>query len=306
MLVTTRRSIALAALLGLAAAPGCGSTYQSAWDEPEQTTPSAEASTGEGQSRRATLLAQGDEAWGRRDDPEQVRAAITAWEQANEIDGSDADTWVKIAHAYYFLADGHLRFSDEEALGDTYQSSIRAAERALRALSPEFARRMAAAERVDQSVSVLQANAVPALYWRAAALGRWAQRQGFATVLSFKDEIRAVMTRCLELDRYYFFAGPDRYFGAFFAIAPAYAGGDLDRSRQHFEESVRRAPNYFGTRVLFAENYAVKSQNRQLFEEQLRMVLDGDPESLPEAAPENRVEQRKARALLERADELFE
>jgi hypothetical protein len=306
MLVTTRRSIALAALLGLAAAPGCGSTYQSAWDEPAQTTPSAEASTEEGQSRRANLLAQAEEAWGRRDDADQVRAAIRAWEQANEIDGTDTETWVKIARAYYFLADGHLRFTDEAALGDTYQSSIRAAERALRVLSPEFAERMAAGERVDQSVSVLQANAVPALYWRAAALGRWAQRQGFATVLSYKDEIRAVMTRCLELDRYYFFAGPDRYFGAFFAIAPSYAGGDLDRSRQHFEESLRRFPNYFGTRVLYAENYAVKAQNRQLFEEQLRLVIDGDPTSMPEAVPENRIEQRKARELLERADELFE
>lgn len=307
MLVTTRRSIALALLLGLAAAPGCGSTYQSAWEEPAPTTQSEQAATPEGQSRRAELIAQGDAAWERRDDPEQIRAAITAWEQAAELDGNDHETWVKISHAYYFLADGHLRFSDESAMADTYQSSIRAAERAIRALSPEFAQRMAAGERVDQAVSVLtNANVVPALYWRAAALGKWAQLQGFATVLSYKDEIRAVMTRCMELDRYYFFAGPDRYFGAFFAIAPAYAGGDLDRSGQHFEESIRRFPNYFGTRVLYAENYAVKTQNRQLFEEQLRMVIDGDPESMPEAAPENRVEQRKARALIERVDELFE
>lgn len=307
MLVTMRRSIALSTLLGLAAAPGCGSTYRASWDEPDQaTTRSTEATTEAGQSRLATVLAQGDEAWGRRDDVEQVRAAIAAWEQAAEIDGTDAETWVKLARGYYFMADGHLRFTDESALSDTYQSSIRAAERALRVMSPEFARRMAAGEQVEQAVSALQANAVPALYWRAAALGRWAQRQGFATVLSHKDEIRAVMTRCLELDRYYFFAGPDRYFGAFFAIAPSYAGGDLDRSRQHFDESLRRFPNYFGTRVLYAENYAVKAQNRQLFEEQLRMVIDGDPESIPEAAPENRIEQRKARDLLQRMDELFE
>ncbi|HEY8429857.1 MAG TPA: TRAP transporter TatT component family protein, partial [Sandaracinaceae bacterium] len=247
------------------------------------------------------------EAWARRDDAEQIRAAIAAWEQATEIDGNDAETWTKISRAYYFLADGHLRFDNEGAMADAYQSSVRAAERALRVVSPEFAQRMAAGERVDQAVSVLTSvDAVPPLYWRAAALGKWAQLQGFATVLSYKDEIRAVMTRCMELDRYYFFAGPDRYFGAFFAIAPSYAGGDLERSRQHFEESLRQAPNYFGTRVLYAENYAVKAQNRRLFEEQLRMVIDGDPESLPEAAPENRVEQRKARALLERADDLFE
>lgn len=305
MLAPRRPRTAIAVLL--AVATGCGSTYQSAWDEPAPATQSAEAASPEGQSQRADLIAEGDRAWQGRDDAEQVRAAIAAWEQATELDGNDADTWVKIAHAYYFLADGHLRFSDAGAMNDNYQSSIRAAERALRVLSPEFAQRMAAGERVDQAIAILDdAAVVPALYWRAAALGKWAQGQGFATVLSFKDEIRAVMTRCMELDRYYFFAGPDRYFGAFFAIAPTYAGGDLDLSRQHFEESIRRHPNYFGTRVLFAENYAVKSQNRELFEEHLRFVVDGDPESMPEAAPENRVEQRKARALIERVDELFE
>ncbi|MBZ0116152.1 MAG: hypothetical protein IT378_15755 [Sandaracinaceae bacterium] len=295
----------LVTAITLVLAIGCGSSYQAAWDTPAPTQ-SAEAATAEGQSRRQELIAQGDQAWQGRDDAEQIRAAIRAWEQAVELDGTDHETWVKISRGYYFLADGHLRFSDEAAMGETYQSGIRAAERALVAISPEFGQRMQAGERVEQAVGVLEANAVPALYWRATNLGKWAQREGFATVLSFKDEIRAVMTRCLEADRYYFFAGPDRYFGAFFAIAPSYAGGDLDRSRQHFEESIRRFPDYFGTHVLFAENYAVKSQNRQLFTEQLQLVINGDPETLADAAPENRVEQRKARDLLARADELFE
>jgi tetratricopeptide (TPR) repeat protein len=294
-------ALALSALLA-----ACGSTYRSTWDEPVEEQQNSQANTPDAQARRTELIGQGDAAWEQRDDAEQVRAAITAWEQANEIDPNDHETWTKIAHAYYFLSDGHLRFSDESAMGETYQRAIQAAERALRILSPEFARRMSAGERVEQAVSVLEANAVPALYWRAAALGKWAQREGFATVLSYKDEIRAVMTRCMELDRYYFYAGPDRYFGAFFAVAPSYAGGDLERSRQHFEESLRRFPNYFSTHTLYAENYAVKAQNRQLFEEHLRFVLDNDPNSIPEAGPENRVEQRKARDLLARIDELFE
>lgn len=300
-----RRWVVLAAVLGLSV-PGCGGSYDSAWDDPSATETSEEGQTEEGQSRRAELIAEGDAAWLERDDPDRIRAAIAVWQQAVEIDGSDHETWVKLARANYFLADGHLRFEEDAPLQETYQTAIQAAERALRALSPEFAQQMAAGELPQDAVAVLEADAVPALYWRAAALGRWAQQDGFATVLSFKDEIRAVMTRCLELDRYYFFAGPDRYFGAFFSIAPTYAGGDLDRSRQHFEESIRREPNYFGSHVLFAENYAVKSQDRELFESELRYVLDGDPNSLEGAEPENRAEVRKATALMERIDELFE
>jgi len=297
---------ALVALAGLGAVPGCGGSYESAWDEePTQTEQTAEQSE-ESMSQREQLIAQGDEAWEGRDDAEQIRAAIAAWEQAVELDGSDHETWVKISRAYYFLSDGHLRFSDETQMADTYQQGIRAAERALRALSPEFAEAMSAGQPVEGALGSLEENAVGALYWRATNLGKWARLDGFATVLGYKDEIRAIMTRCMELDRYYFFAGPDRYFGAFFAIAPSYAGGDLDRSRQHFDESIRRQPNYFGTHVLYAEELAVKLQDRDLYMEHLNFVINGDPESLPEAAAENRVEQRKARAALERVDELFE
>ena len=305
MMVTTRRAIAVAAILGIGGIPGCGGSYESAWDEPTEQTQTQEQSA-ESTSQRETLIAQGDEAWQGRDDPDQIRAAIAAWEQAVELDGNDHETWVKISRAYYFLSDGHLRFSDESQMMETYERGIQGAERALRALSPEFAQAMAAGQPAEGAVANLQANAVPALYWRARNLGKWARLDGFATVLGFKDEIRAMMTRCMELDRYYFFAGPDHYFGAFFSIAPSYAGGDLNLSRQHFDESLRNQPNYFGTHVLYAEELAVKLQDRAMYLEHLNFVINGDPESLPDAAPENRVEQRKARAALERVDELFE
>lgn len=300
MVSSTRRALLLTSILSVA----CGGGYQSAWDEPADEPAPADAE-GAGETREG-LIAQGDEAWEGRDDADQIRAAIAAWEQAVAQDGDDHETWVKISRAYYFLSDGHLRFSDEAAMIETYQQGIRAGERALRAISPEFAEAMVAGRPIAEALAILEANAVPALYWRITNFGKWARLDGFATVLSNKDEIRAVMTRCMELDRYYFFAGPDRYFGAFFSIAPSYAGGDLDRSRQHFDESIRQQPNYFGTHVLYAQELAVKLQDREMFLEHLNLVINGDPEALAGAAPENRIEQRKARALIERVDDLFE
>jgi len=55
-----------------------------------------------------------------------------------------------------------------------------------------------------------------------------------------------------------------------------------------------------------AENLAVKLQDREMFQTQLQLVIDGDPDALEGAAPENRIEQRKARDLLARIDEFFE
>ena len=82
--------------------------------------------------------------------------------------------------------------------------------------------------------------------------------RGFATILSYKDEIRAIMARCLELDAAYFHSGPHRYFGAFYARVPAFAGGDLERSREHFDTALSVDPNYFDQRdgkVYSAEGY---------------------------------------------------
>lgn len=289
---------------------GCGGgSRTAAWED--TTTQTQAPATTEQRSQHDQLLEQGNAAWEQRDDEAQLRAAIDAWTRALEADPSDWELWQRLARAQYFLADGHLAFRDTPDAIDPdatamYQSAITSAERSLQTLSPAFAERMRAGDRVDQAVAVLDAQAVPALYWRAAALGKWARRDGFATILAYKDEIRAIMTRCLELNRDYFYAGPDRYFGAFFAVAPTYAGGDLNRSREHFEYSISRYPGYFGTHVLYALEYAVKMQDRALFQAQLQLVIDGDPSVIPEVRPENLAEQRKARAALERIDTLFE
>ncbi|MGF1469030.1 MAG: TRAP transporter TatT component family protein [Sandaracinaceae bacterium] len=294
---------ALILAAAMAGALGCTSSYESAWDQQPSGQSGGESADA---SRHDALVAQGDAAWGGRDDGDRGRAASAAWEQAGEADAGDYETLAKLSRGYYFLADGHLRFDDPDALAETHQIGIQRAEQALAVINPEFAQRMAAGELFENVVGMLDERAVPALYWRASNLGRWARNEGFATLLSYKDEVRAVMARCLELERYYYFAGPDRYFGAFFSIAPSYAGGDLERSREHFEESIRRQPDYFGTRVLMAETYAVQAQDRDVYQTQLQYVIDGDPEALAPVAPENRVEQRKAREMLAEIDDLFE
>src|SRR5688500_17669760 len=99
---------------------GCGGGYQAAWDEPT-TANDAQAQEPDAAARRAELIAQGDEAWTGRDDPERIRAAVAAWEQAVELEGNDAETWTKIARGYYFLADGHLRFSQPDGMAEVFQ-----------------------------------------------------------------------------------------------------------------------------------------------------------------------------------------
>ena len=293
------------ALAGATMGLGCGGSREAA----RGTTPNTATAPSLSPERRTTLLEEAQAAWAGRDDEASVRSAIEKYGAVTEAAPSDHEAWVMLSRSYYFLADCHLRFDEtkREEFLRSFEHGTQAAERALIAMSDEFAQRMRAGPRIEGALDVLDASAVPGLYWRASNLGKWASADGFATLLSYKDEIRAVMARCLELDREYYYWGPDRYFGVFYGRAPSFAGGDVARSREHFETSVRHAPHYFATRVLMAQDYAVKAQDRATFDEELAYVLEHDPEEGgPDIAPENRCEQRKARELLARADELFE
>jgi hypothetical protein len=79
----------------------------------------------------------------------------------------------------------------------------------------------------------------------------------------------------------------------------------MKKSAKHFNLSIDAQPDYFGTRVLMAEEWAIKEDNRPLFEELLNYVIKGDPNVIPEIKPENECEQRKANKLMSEIDEYF-
>lgn len=292
---------ALITVVALLAA--CSTTRESAWE----TTQAAGAMDEATQAQVAELLQQANVAWDGRADEAQAKAAVEALEAATDLDPTNADALANLSHAIYFYADCHLRFdeSQPQLYKDTHEEGTKAAERALAALSPEFAEKMAAGELIENALDTLDARAVPALYWRSSNLGRWATLESFATLLSYKDEIRAVMEFCLDQNPTYWYQAPDRYFGVFYAKAPSFAGGDMKKSVEHFNISMEAHPNYWGTRILMAEEWAIKEDNKEMFLELVNYVLEGDPNVVPYIKPENLCEQRKAQILKDNIGDYF-
>jgi hypothetical protein len=292
---------ALITVVALLAA--CSTTRESAWD----TTQAAGALDDATKAQVSDLLQEANRAWDGRADMNEAKAAVDALEAATALDPTNHEALANLSHAIYFYADCHLRFdeSNPDLYKDTHEKGTKAAERALAALSPDFAEKMAANELVENALDTLDARAVPALYWRSSNLARWATLESFATLLSYKDEIRAVMEFCLAENPSYWYQGPDRYFGAFYAKAPSFAGGDMSKSKEHFQISMEAHPNYWGTRILMAEEWAVKEDNKELFLELIDYVIEGDPNVIPYIKPENLCEQRKARKLKENIGDYF-
>jgi hypothetical protein len=92
---------------------------------------------------------------------------------------------------------------------------------------------------------------------------------------------------------------------SYYAALPSFAGQDLPKSRELYEKAIAANPNHFGNRVLFAEFWATRTQDKAVFTEQLNFVINGDPNSMPDIVPEQEAEQRKAKDLLAKAGDLF-
>lgn len=251
------------------------------------------------------FLEEADVAWKARTDVARIHDALAAWEAA-ALRVPTAEVYVSLSRAYFFLADTMaVDGAATPALLENLDLGTKSAERALALSSPAFVDAINHGTRWEDAVKETTVASVPALYWYAANLGRWARAQGTWPMMNNRERIKATMAQCLKLDPDYFYAGPHRYFGAYFALALPYAGGDLAKSEGHFRESILRAPNYVGSRVLMAETWAKRKGDRAMFEKLLKDVLAAEPSSDPDLAPEQELEKKKAQDLLSQMERLF-
>ena len=146
----------------------------------------------------------------------------------------------------------------------------------------------------------------PILFWTAAA---WGSAVGLGRdrpeLMADIPAVRALMQRALELDENF---GGGAIHEAMIALdaLPRDLGGSPEHARQHFERAVAISNGARpGPYVTLAETIEVQRQDRAAFERLLQQALAIDPEKKPSARLETLMMQRKARALLARADELF-
>lgn len=245
----------------------------------------------------------GDAAWEQRADRAQLEAAIASWEQAVKLKDDDYETYEKLSRAEYLYADGWLVFeqaANKELFLRTYEKGFQYAERGMKARYPAIEQRLDAGVDLKDAAQLVDKPGIGLLYWYATNLGKWGNAQDITVVLTYKDRIYAIMEQVLNLDPNFFYGAADRYFGAYYAIAPSFAGGDLDMSWKHFEATRKIEPNYLATYNLIAEFYAPKRQDLKLFNEMIERVRNADVNAIPALAPEATIEKKKAELLAKR------
>lgn len=277
-------------LLLVAGLSGCSKKPSGSYDIPDAN------------STVATPQAEADALWEQRADKEKLKQALALYEQVYQTDPRNRDVAGNLVRGWYFLGDTHE--SDDAAKAAAWDTAISWGKKCL-AINPEFAAAMDGGKSAEESAGLLGKEDVPCMYWSASSLGKWARMQGIATLLKHKGTAYAYISRVTELDPGYFFGAADRYWGAYYAALPSFAGQDLAKSAEHFDKSMQRSPEYLGTKVLKAEIWAVKTQNTAAFDTLLGEVLAAEIESSPEILPENQAARARARELQGMKGDLF-
>ena len=177
--------------------------------------------------------------------------------------------------------------------------------RGLEVAHPGFRARLSADPR--EAVRSATRQDVPVLYWTAAA---WA-----AAISLAKDEparigeipqMEALMDRALALDEGFDHGAIHTFLIAYEMARVAATGDPVTRSRQHFERAMELAHGMqAGPLVSFAEAVCVQKQDLPQFDALLKRALAINPDDDPATRLANLVQQRRARWLLTRREDLF-
>ena len=148
---------------------------------------------------------------------------------------------------------------------------------------------------------------VPYIFWAASCWGSWISlNQGSMEAMAELPRVELLMKRVLELDEGFYYGGAHIFMGVLEASKPRVAGGDLDRARDHFLKAIELGDGKFlMARIYYADYYARKAFDRELFISILEKILEIPANIPPELTLLNSVAHTKAQEMLNQVDEYF-
>ncbi len=148
---------------------------------------------------------------------------------------------------------------------------------------------------------------VPFMFWAATCWGSWIRLNlGSMAALAELPRVEALMKRVLVLNEQFYYGGPHLFMGIWFASRPKIAGGDLSKAQLHFKKALEFSQNQFlMTHIYYADQYARKAFDKDLFVSTLEKVLDTPADSIPELTLLNTIAHKRAKEMLAQVDEYF-
>src|SRR3989338_11297879 len=115
-----------------------------------------------------------------------------------------------------------------------------------------------------------------------------------------------LMARVLELNAAFYYGGPELFHGVYYGGRPAMLGGNTKKAKEHFEKSLKvTGRKFLISQVLYAQYFAVQTQDKKLYVKLLQEVLAAKEDIFPEQNLITQLAKKKAHRLLENQRRLF-
>jgi len=149
---------------------------------------------------------------------------------------------------------------------------------------------------------------VPYIFWTATCWANWIRLNlDSMEAMSELPRVEWMMKRALELDEGFYYGGPHLFMGIWYASRPKIAGGDLKKTQEHFLRALDLGQGKFlMAYVYYANYYARKMMDKELFTSTLQKVLETPAETSPDLVLLNTVAKKQAKELLSHVGEYFE
>jgi TRAP transporter T-component len=147
---------------------------------------------------------------------------------------------------------------------------------------------------------------VPTLFWVGSIWGSWIAASESAEAMADLPWVEALIERVLQLDPSYYYGSAHLFEAILLSARPEQFGGSLPRANEHFKKAMAYGHGKFlMADVYYAQYYARKTLDRDLFVSTLKRVLDTPASVEPDLTLANTLAQQKAKKLLDQVDEYF-
>ncbi len=136
-------------------------------------------------------------------------------------------------------------------------------------------------------------------FFEAANRARKNNLKGTFSNLFGISKVKKLNKKTASIDPGYFYGGTDRFFCAFYTKLPGLLGGSTTKAIDFGKRAVEAHPNYAGNRFFLAEAY-VKDGKNDLARKELEIAVSLPDDAFPDVIPEQRMEKKRAEALLNR------
>ena len=258
-----------------------------------------------------TIMDGAEDAMNRETDLTLAEAAIPA--NIKLIEGliaEDPDNPVLLTYAaqgLYGYAYGFTELKDKQRANALYKRGADYGIHALQSLGVELDLRTASVDDIDQVVSRLGNNAVPALFWTASC---WAKQidlnRADPSRIAELASTERLMQRVLQLDPDYYYGSVYGYYGVYYGSRAPMFGGNFKLSDENFQAAKAVTEGrLLIIDVLQAEYLERQRLNKAQFHNLLERVINTPVGTFPEMALINQIARARAHYLLGLEEEWF-